>query len=344
MSRQTILITGANKGIGLALVEEVLHAQPDVYVLLGSRDAARGTASRTALLLTHPEWASRIEVIQIDVLSDASVAAAAKAVAMHVPLAAIVNNAGGGNTESDHESHELNFRGAARVTSAFLPLLKRPGGRIVNMSSSAGPMIVSQCTPERIAQLTDPSITWERLTALEAEWTTARTSGTLAAAGFCAPEALGGYASSYAYFVAKALLGAYTLHLAREHPDLVVVSKFVAATASADSTRCCLHTHRTLRHESRHCPTMQTTTAPGFIKTDAWLAIAKEANKTLDELTAEYALLPPKAGTTSAMRALFGDVVSGAYYGSPAADALRARYDLVRQPGEPEYNPGDDAA
>ena len=37
-----ILITGANKGIGLALVTKVLDAREDTSVLLGSRDLDRG--------------------------------------------------------------------------------------------------------------------------------------------------------------------------------------------------------------------------------------------------------------------------------------------------------------
>merc|ERR1712073_140400 len=39
---KVILVTGGNKGIGLAIVEALLQEVEDSIVLLGSRDAARG--------------------------------------------------------------------------------------------------------------------------------------------------------------------------------------------------------------------------------------------------------------------------------------------------------------
>ena len=36
------MVTGANKGIGLAIVETLLQQLPEAVVLLGSRDASRG--------------------------------------------------------------------------------------------------------------------------------------------------------------------------------------------------------------------------------------------------------------------------------------------------------------
>ena len=37
-----ILVTGANKGIGLATVENLLQNHPDTFLILGSRDEKRG--------------------------------------------------------------------------------------------------------------------------------------------------------------------------------------------------------------------------------------------------------------------------------------------------------------
>ena len=39
---KVILVTGANKGIGLAIVEALLQEVPESILLLGSRDQARG--------------------------------------------------------------------------------------------------------------------------------------------------------------------------------------------------------------------------------------------------------------------------------------------------------------
>ena len=45
-----ILITGANKGIGLATVRKLLESFGDTYVLLGSRDLTRGKEALENLL------------------------------------------------------------------------------------------------------------------------------------------------------------------------------------------------------------------------------------------------------------------------------------------------------
>ena len=42
MGQKVIVVTGANKGIGLAIVETLLQQLPEAVVLLGSRDASRG--------------------------------------------------------------------------------------------------------------------------------------------------------------------------------------------------------------------------------------------------------------------------------------------------------------
>ena len=85
-----VLVTGANKGIGLAIVEAILNEHTDTFVYLGSRDRARGDEARAKL----GDRASRVEVIALDVASNASAQAAAKKVER---LYAIVNNAGIGS-------------------------------------------------------------------------------------------------------------------------------------------------------------------------------------------------------------------------------------------------------
>ena len=45
-----ILVTGANKGIGLGIVKKLLRDFPDTYLLLGSRDVAREEAAVREIL------------------------------------------------------------------------------------------------------------------------------------------------------------------------------------------------------------------------------------------------------------------------------------------------------
>lgn len=214
-----ILITGANKGIGRATVAAVLAAKDDTCVLLGARSPERGRAARDELVAAHPEWAERLEVLAIDVSDDASVGAAAEAVASRfgrdpAPLFAIVNNAGIGVGSADLRAVlNVNTRGPHRVCETFLPLLE-PGGRIVNVSSASGPMFVAECSPARQRQLTDPAVRWEDVeTIMDTCLTIAAEDGDFAAAGF---------GSGSAYGLSKACLNAYTIALARNHPSITI--------------------------------------------------------------------------------------------------------------------------
>ena len=76
-----ILITGANKGIGLATVKKLLDSYSDTYVLLGSRDLTRGKQALENLLKGNPEFKDRIYLVLLDVEQDDSVKLAADEVA-----------------------------------------------------------------------------------------------------------------------------------------------------------------------------------------------------------------------------------------------------------------------
>ena len=75
-----VLITGANKGIGLATVKKLLESYSDTYVLLGSRDFKKGKQALENLLKSNPKFKDRVNLIQIDVEQDYSVNLAAEKV------------------------------------------------------------------------------------------------------------------------------------------------------------------------------------------------------------------------------------------------------------------------
>lgn len=87
---KNVLITGANKGIGLETARQLLQA--GYFVFLGSRDKANGETARQQLVAAGFE---QVAVIEIDVTDDASVQRAAEAVARQTPhLDVLINNAG----------------------------------------------------------------------------------------------------------------------------------------------------------------------------------------------------------------------------------------------------------
>jgi NAD(P)-dependent dehydrogenase (short-subunit alcohol dehydrogenase family) len=202
-----VLVTGANKGIGFAIVEAILNEHPDAFVYLGSRDRARGDEARAKL----GDRASRVEVLTLDVASEASVQAAAKKVES---LHAIVNNAGIGMGNTLEATLRTNVLGIRHVCDAFLPKLDPNGGRIVNVTSAAGPTFVSKCSEDKQRFFLDSSTAWETLRAFVDECIAMGDDKNAFAAK--------GLSDGAPYGLSKACANALTLILAREHPNLRV--------------------------------------------------------------------------------------------------------------------------
>src|SRR5688572_15111884 len=216
-----ILVTGANKGIGLAIVSAILDEHDDTFVFLGSRDLERGRAAAASLVEAHPAWKARLEVVGLDVTDDASVTAAANAMkaalssARGEKLYAIVNNAGiGSGSGTLEEILEVNTFGVKRVCETFLPLMDPERGRIVNVTSASGPMFVATCSAAMQRFFLDAQATWPALKALIDEC--------LAMNDDKARFAAKGLGDGSPYGLSKALTNTYTLVLAREHPTLRV--------------------------------------------------------------------------------------------------------------------------
>ncbi|WP_308258737.1 SDR family oxidoreductase [Saccharothrix obliqua] len=142
MSGRVALVTGANKGIGRAVVQRLARLGMRVY--LGARDEARGRAAERELAA-----AGDVRFVRLDVTDAGSVERVARRIERESDrLDVLVNNAGvGGPPTPPSETsaadvrfvHETNVLGVITVTNAVLPLLRRsPAGRIVNVSSVLG--------------------------------------------------------------------------------------------------------------------------------------------------------------------------------------------------------------
>merc|ERR1712083_478017 len=129
---KNILVTGGNSGIGLALCK-LLVKDHSCHVYLGSRDASRGAAALKTILDEIPDKSDKIEMVQIDVGSDESCIFAAQGLeAKGINLYALVNNAGVGRSAQAETVINTNFNGPKRVTDAFIKLIDKSEGRIVN--------------------------------------------------------------------------------------------------------------------------------------------------------------------------------------------------------------------
>lgn len=213
-----IFVTGANKGIGLSIARAILAEYADTFVYLGSRDAARGRDAAAMLGDERAAWKERIEVVAIDVADDRSVAEAGRRVTESLrgeALYALVNNAGIGSQDHDHAPVlGTNTLGLYRVCEALLPLIDAKAGRVVNVTSAAGPSFVSTCSPERQRFFLDAQVTWPRLLAFIEECLAIAVSN----AGFAAS----GLGDGSPYGLSKACANTYTMIMAREQPGLRV--------------------------------------------------------------------------------------------------------------------------
>ena len=132
LNMKRILVTGANKGIGLAIVKRLVKDYPDVFVYLGSRDVGRGIAAIELIVSEFGQSAQeRVKLLELNVTSDVSVQNAFEVVKLDLGshedlLYGLVNNAGGGGG-SPTQTIELNMYGVRRVTEVFLPLIEDGG-------------------------------------------------------------------------------------------------------------------------------------------------------------------------------------------------------------------------
>ncbi len=124
IANKTVLVTGANRGLGRALVDEAL------------RRGAKRVYAASRRPMVHPD--QRVTPLILDVTAQEQIQEAADGVKS---LDILINNAGVSVPDdlSDRSAFEqhlaVNLYGTLDVTRAFLPLLTRSRGAVVNIVS-----------------------------------------------------------------------------------------------------------------------------------------------------------------------------------------------------------------
>ena len=131
------LVTGGNRGIGKAIVVELLES--------GAKKVYAGARDTSALSELQEKYGDKLVPVELDVTKDDTIKAAAQT-ATDVEI--LVNNAGvllwgnfssGNVVEGLEKNFAVNVYGVAKVTDAFLDVLRsKDSAAIVTVSSVAG--------------------------------------------------------------------------------------------------------------------------------------------------------------------------------------------------------------
>lgn len=137
-TKRVWFITGANKGLGAAMVKEAL--ENGYSVIAGARNVAEAEKA----LGIHPD----LHIVRLDITNDEQVnAAVATATEKFGRIDVLVNNAGYGllgyfeemSEDSIRRQIETNVFGTMKITRAVLPVMRKQGsGFVVVVSSTSG--------------------------------------------------------------------------------------------------------------------------------------------------------------------------------------------------------------
>ena len=154
-----ILITGASRGLGLALIQRLLTSSPNTNIILACRNPESGQLAVKSLpsppISISPTLTKQIHVLPLDVTSPNSITSAVDTISStYGRLDVLINNAGyAAIPKSDMSDYisitnsifAVNVTGVSLTTTAFLPLLRaasaanpKYGGRVINISSGRG--------------------------------------------------------------------------------------------------------------------------------------------------------------------------------------------------------------
>jgi NAD(P)-dependent dehydrogenase (short-subunit alcohol dehydrogenase family) len=194
---KTVLVTGANRGIGLEACRQLKAA--GFSIILTARDAGAGQAAANTL---------GVEFRRLDVTLAVDIAALADEFHRQGRLIdGLVNNAAvsldGFDDTVVRETLAANFYGVLDLTEALLPQM-RDGGSIVMVSSGMGEL--DAYAAHLRARFADPGLTRDQLVALVGEFVAGVSDGTYREAGW----------PGSAYRVSKAAIVALAKVLARD--------------------------------------------------------------------------------------------------------------------------------
>ncbi|KAI4732454.1 NAD(P)-binding protein [Aureobasidium sp. EXF-12298] len=203
-----VIVTGANRGIGLAICELILKTNSNVKLYAASRAGADlGLKSAGSGSIKYPK---------LDVTKDQDIKQLAEDIKREEGQISVLINNAGVNTYPEHTPEsvkqmlDVNYRGTYDMCKTFIPLLSKTG-RIVNMSSTGSQLkIYSKHNATRFRN----TETYEDVEKIADDYMQAVKEKKELASGFGD--------KGQGYSVSKACVNAITAILARENPGLII--------------------------------------------------------------------------------------------------------------------------
>ncbi|XP_041948000.1 carbonyl reductase [NADPH] 1-like isoform X2 [Alosa sapidissima] len=189
MAKKVAVVTGANKGIGLAIVQGLCKAGYAGDIILTARNEKLGQETLQKL---KSEGFNNVLFHRFDICDQTSAEELRKFLEKNYGgLDVLINNAGIAfkvdATEPFGEQAEVtmrtNFWGTLWASKALLPLL-RPNARVVNISSFVSKRALDKCSPELQAKFRSADISEEELCGLMGEFVVAAQNGNHEAKGW----------------------------------------------------------------------------------------------------------------------------------------------------------------
>lgn len=232
-AERLVLVTGAARGLGLGICRQVLRQDPTCEVLVTAR--SQEVAERAAKSL-----GSRARPLCCDILSESScrqLAATVASVRGGRPLS-LVHNAGVAYdlpwmpgpwpAHVARDTLATNLEGAQRLTEALLEELLDASapGRVVFVSSGAGPLNMKKMSRQRRDELMSDDLTQEDITRIAQHFVSEyeEAAETQSSGGTVLPclSRSGFWLQSYGF--SKACLNALCSVLSRKHPSISCAS------------------------------------------------------------------------------------------------------------------------